>query len=515
MPEMNNNIAVILNAWTNTTSYLRMSSLLYMLGVFVTLSMGPFYSGMVYGLWGYCFFNMCLYFLVSLTISIILISDNIIIKIIKTVFFLFVVVLKAILLGGQVFFGLSSENDVLAAIAQTNKDEALEFIQCFASAEIVVICLLIFTISVVFLLLTVWSTKKFKVPNSVFLILFLCTFTSITATAYNPDFLYTFIYSLSYNSNNNSIDLRDYQSLPKVKEVCTNHPATICIIIGESFSKYHSSVYGYKRNTNPNLERLIRNGSVVAFDSVQSPACSTTPCFQYILNTHHLGEAEDWYKSISIPQVYRALGYHTIWLSNQQEYGFTDNLPSSFSKLCDETYFLHKNGKTYDMVLADYLNNLELDNTQNLIFLHLLGQHNNYSKRYPKEYDVFRVSEYLECPEHQRANLASYDNATLYNDSVISSLFSIMREKDAICFYFPDHGEDLYYSNKNYCMHGKPNDPESFFYGRQIPFFVYMSNEFRNTHPSLVSLIKDSSAYPFCTDSFIYKLMEYTGYSFM
>ena len=39
----------------------------------------------------------------------------------------------------------------------------------------------------------------------------------------------------------------------------------IVVVIGESFNKYHSSLYGYSHNTNPNLLEERRKGNLYVF----------------------------------------------------------------------------------------------------------------------------------------------------------------------------------------------------------------------------------------------------------
>ena len=45
----------------------------------------------------------------------------------------------------------------------------------------------------------------------------------------------------------------------------------VVVIIGESFSRYHSSLYGYSKQTNPRLSEWVKEGSLLLYDDVVSP----------------------------------------------------------------------------------------------------------------------------------------------------------------------------------------------------------------------------------------------------
>lgn len=51
------------------------------------------------------------------------------------------------------------------------------------------------------------------------------------------------------------VDLRDHPTNPILMEADSIHPLNIIVILGEPFSKNHSSLYGYSRETNPFLKK--------------------------------------------------------------------------------------------------------------------------------------------------------------------------------------------------------------------------------------------------------------------
>ena len=87
-------------------------------------------------------------------------------------------------------------------------------------------------------------------------------------------------------------------------------------------------------------------------------------------------------------------------------------------------------------------------NRGNLYIFHLLGQHVAYRDRYPHKRTHFYASDYEERrPElsaKQRKMVSYYDNAVLYNDSIVDAICHRFDNQDAIVIYMPDHGEECY-----------------------------------------------------------------------
>ena len=71
-------------------------------------------------------------------------------------------------------------------------------------------------------------------------------------------------------------DLRDYRQNPDV--ICSNDsPDNIVLVIGESFTKWHSSLYGYEKETNPLLGRMVADSTLFVYENVKSACTSTIP----------------------------------------------------------------------------------------------------------------------------------------------------------------------------------------------------------------------------------------------
>ena len=300
-------------------------------------------------------------------------------------------------------------------------------------------------------------------------------------------------------------------------ETSPEHPKHIVVIIGESFSKSHSSLYGYKRDTNPELSRLASSGQLLVFSNCEAPAPFTHMAFKTIFSFWDGDENDNWYDHDTFFDVF-CQKYATRWISNQQDHGIHENAQVAYANLSDTVWFScqHKGtGMRYDEVLLPVARSFaENDSTPSITIINLMGQHEAFTRRYPTEtWNYFKPSDYTEFKEHQRVDMAQYDNATRYNDHVVASLFDIYKDKEALVFYFPDHGLDLFETDPNYCGHVREPEPRSWEVCCKIPFVIFVTDKYREVHPSQVEKLEQSVQQPFNTGDLIYTLMKITGWS--
>lgn len=310
---------------------------------------------------------------------------------------------------------------------------------------------------------------------------------------------------------NISINLKDHE--PKhilLKESNKTHPEKIILIIGESHSKGHSSIYGYDKDTNPRLKKLMQDSLAFAFQNVTSPATATVQSFKYILNTRRVSDMEDWYKFPSIITIMKSAGYHTSWFSNQDEVGLYDNMASCYAHICDEFYF----NDTKKRLDGDLINLRRKREGRELIIYHLMGQHSDFSNRYPPTFKKFRPEHYDRQKYAKREIVAHYDNACIYNDYVVSEIMNIYKDDNAIVFYFPDHGLDVFESSPDNFGHVHGIRADNADIGYQIPFIIYTSEKYKEQNKETVKQIQQSLQRKFCTADLTFTLMHIAGYEF-
>ena len=450
--------------------------------------------------------------LLSSLISCLLCGRNFLVKSLKFLLALLLCFLCAVFINGQIRFGLALPIDALAPVAQTNASEAWEFVE--ANLPVVIVGIVGFILVTVIIWLLIFIELKSKTYKKLLSITYVATFlVALFAIARNPAVIDDFMRCNNVTIiSENSVDLREHLTNPEVVETTEDHPQNIVLIIGESYTKYHSSLYGYDKPTNPCLQKYVNENSMIVFDSVESPCTSTTPTFKYLLNTHTRVDKGMWYESTTIQEYFHHAGYHLTWISNQQQFGAFNNISSGQSVLCDESYFHGGEGQTMDMNVVGTYKSLNNDYEYNFYFFHLYGQHPEFAKRYPPQsFSRFKPHDYSAL-QNQKPILAAYDNATLYNDSVVSAIISCFKDKDALVIYLADHGLDLFFTDPKYCSHGRPSDPISDKIARQVPFVIYISDSFKINHPVLTARIDESKSIPFCTEVLIYKLLFFTGY---
>lgn len=310
------------------------------------------------------------------------------------------------------------------------------------------------------------------------------------------------------------IDLRKHLCHPIVIETKENHPRFIVLIIGESFSKTHSSLYGYEKTTNPLLEDLRTAGHLWCYDNVTSPDVGTFGAFEYILNLHREGDGKEWYETPTIAEIFNLAGYTTLWFSNQAQNGLLDNMSSGFSVVCDKTFFTgYPNRNKYDGKLVDFVEGYNFDkNKSYLLFFHLMGQHEGFHERYPESFEIFKKDDYRGGTEEKRKTIARYDNATLYNDYVVRRVFDFFKAEEAICLYFPDHSLDIYESDSTYYGHST-SEKKSQFYGKQIPFMIYTTEKYRSKFIEEQVSIEKNIHRKFNTQDVSFSIMDLTGFA--
>ena len=456
-----------------------------------------------------------MYYIIAYIVVVVIDSIEIVAKVLKPILLVASTLICLINLYCVCTYGCLLSNDFIQIIAGTNIEEASEFFATFISWKDVFLFLLIFTISIA-MAVRLPRTQRIKlgktwIVTSGFLLV------SIGAICHNSGIIKEeFVDKGRWNfSFDEVVDLRQHLTHPKIEENDSIHPKQIVIILGEAFSSNHSSLYGYNKITNPLLAKQEEEGNLLVFENVISPCTITTLTFKYLLNTY-LVNCEDgkaWYEHTNIIEVMNAAGYYTAWISNQAETGMYDNLPSGHAKLCNESIFLRRqnNVNDYDGSLINM--KISHNHEKNCIFYHLMGQHEKFDARYPKEYDKFEANDYMSFPTHQRKILASYDNATLYNDFVVNSIMELYKGQDAVVFYLPDHALDIFDTDPDYFGHAKMTEASQA-QGKKIPFMIYVSPVFKKLHSEKYERMRYTDNLPFCTDKLIYTVMDVAGFRF-
>lgn len=204
--------------------------------------------------------------------------------------------------------------------------------------------------------------------------------------------------------------------------------------------------------------------------------------------------------------MFRAAGYSTHMYDNQYFVGGSVNFLSNknLSKLMFDT----RNDKRfyYD---GDAVDSIKLVGSPALYVIHLWGQHFDYSQRFPRAFNRFRAADYDKdrWDEHQRTLIAQYDNATLYNDYVLKKIIEKLKDTNTIVFYLSDHGEEVF-EVRNHNGHGDAEYSPDLKYQIRIPFMVWASKSYRETHKQLWNVLKEKQHARITSDDFSHILFD-------
>ena len=276
-------------------------------------------------------------------------------------------------------------------------------------------------------------------------------------------------------------------------------------------------MYVFYKNTNYFLSKICY---LYVFDNVISSINGTSKSFQNFLSTASVDSCTEWFDEPLFPAIFKKAGFNVIFNSNQ----FVQNKCDMWSPECG--FFFHPRIKNrmfsytnqsnflYDGELIDNYKKIRAKIEKeypNLIIHHLLGQHVNPSCRFPSNQTYFTKDNYndrVELSDDDKEYVASYDNATRYNDSIVAQIIDMYKMKDAIVIYFADHGDEANDFRLHKGRAGIKEGAECLHCQLDIPFIIYLSEKFAKDHPDIVKKIKKSIHRPFMTDDLPHLLFD-------
>jgi heptose-I-phosphate ethanolaminephosphotransferase len=212
-------------------------------------------------------------------------------------------------------------------------------------------------------------------------------------------------------------------------QVAIDSPGILVLGIGESVRAGNMGIYGYARNTTPNLQKISKEIGV--YTDAFSAGTTTWTSLPAVLTKS--SRTPDLSKSVV--NLAKDAGYITYWVSNQASAGTWD---FSISSIAEQAHFssfvsIKEGGSEYDEVLIEQLENILVNKKEKdkiFIVLHFYGSHMNFSERYPQQYNVFTEDSVLN----------QYDNSILYADFIQSEIIRIVKSYGGKYLFFSDHG---------------------------------------------------------------------------
>jgi len=280
------------------------------------------------------------------------------------------------------------------------------------------------------------------------------------------------------------------------------------IIIGESTNRSHFGLYGYYRQTTPELNQL--KNELLVYNDVISPHAYSIGALTKILTLSNY-ESPNKANAGSIIQLANKAGFDTYWLSNQRPIGQFESLITKISLSSDYQKFITTTVAGRSKVLdgdlfEEFYNTLDnLKSKKNVIFVHMMGTHHEYENRYPSDFNKFTdkpKSNFTSRESTQKIN--TYDNAILYNDSLIADAIKKVKLMNAKSFvlYFSDHGEEMF-EDLDMAGHNEDIYSKSMF---DVPFVLWQSSNYK-----LEKSIDFEPERKYMLDDLIYSLADLLG----
>ena len=297
----------------------------------------------------------------------------------------------------------------------------------------------------------------------------------------------------------------------------------VVLIIGESYNKYHASIYGYYLDTTPTMREQQKRGNLFVFQDAVSPYNMTTLAVKNMLSTNSISLHQSWEEHPLVMTIFRKAGFDiAIWDNQKSEnnvlfHDFSNNSLLYGKKMVESTYHHLNNAPfDYDLQLVDTALNVKRKPGSTLTVFHLMGQHTAPIWRYPEndENAIYTADSIQrnDLNDYQRQYIAEYDNATRYNDHVVASIIQYYRQRNAVILYLSDHGDEVYdYRDVVGRTHEPVKQKQALKYQYEIPMVLWCSDQFIQRHPNTMQNIRRAILRPFSSDNVPQLLMGLSG----
>ena len=405
-------------------------------------------------------------------------------------------------------------------ILETTYSEAIEYISTYISvANSIVILILLLIYGLCYYIKTKINSKsKFFTVSTVFMCIgCIC---SIVFIAKNTMKNYAMPVQSVYYAMKDAIqqreELENFDKLTNAKNenLVVQHVGkgipNIVFIVGESENRNHMHLYGYDRDTTPELDQFAKNQKIAVFTDVVSPHAYTTASLSEIYSLHHYENPDKWYNTLNLIDILKKAGYNTSWLSNQESSGNWVSVANFLANRNDYKEYTYLRDSTsdlydsYDEKLFPIIDKVKSQNTSDKQFytIHLMGSHASYDRRVPPNWRKFELE-----PTDTKADFErnAYDDTVLYNDYILTQIFKKFDDTDTLIIYISDHGESVYEKDSKLIGHG---DGQLNRHMLEIPMIMYGTDRFKENHPELWNKILEAQHRPYMTDDLPHTIMD-------
>ena len=435
-------------------------------------------------------------------------------------YFSFLILLATVLTGVSSFllcvFKIPLTPDIYYVLTASSIQESLEFIRIYFNWK--VWSLFVFGCTFFALVLyLIWRgpVKRGKVTLAVVAALMIPYLINVIRFSvrgeYEPLYKRNLEFEMAIAFSEYKSDLNRLVSMvmrPKLpRDIKMKYPGKIVgvLVIGESASRNHWGLYGYYRNTTPEMER-IRNDILIFDDAAAAFANTCSSCRVMFSTAEYPLQLPLDYTAFS---VLKAAGYKIILVSNQFRLGPFDGPVNILYTGLDRKEFLQEKfpGAKDGVVLDTLQKNMTEAEGPVLIIVHLIGSHDNYAERYPQDFDKFGGSNApseVGFTEKVRCRILNeYDNSILYTDHILGKIIKMVQEQQcpSCMLYLADHGEcpEIAGSRSIYSL---------FFTCYEVPMIFYGNEQYKKNFPELMKAAAENTEKPYLTDWLNYSILS-------
>lgn len=425
-------------------------------------------------------------------------------------------------------FGIVIDETVFSILEGTNIDECKDFIQTYANWKtFLAMALLSAFYALTFYLTSFINKTQATYIGAVVLILLICSVAKLSSSVYTTvrygfgGHLAAFstysriarscvVYTNITKETDRLIDNLQKWQAEDLKQTTVECDKMV-VIIGESYSRYHSQLYGYDKETSPLLMEKVQSGELIVYTDVITPINDTERAFRAI---YSLGEyyCDVYSDCLLFPYIFKQAGYYTVNIDNMDLASSTNRVKDS-EKL-SELMFDFRNSEVgeYDEEILEWLDVDDCEHPKQLFVIKLLGQHYDYADQFPDSWARYDAKDYdrADLPENKVQLIADYDNATIYNDFVVNSIIDHFKEDKAVVMYFSDHGEEVY-DERDYMGHGGTTPFLN--YQFDIPFMIWMSDSYKELNVMQVQKLVAHKDCSYTIDDVSHTILDMAGIS--
>ena len=278
----------------------------------------------------------------------------------------------------------------------------------------------------------------------------------------------------------------------------------LCVfVIGESTARSHMGIYGYWRDTTPELASVSAEGGLTAFTDLTTTHPTTPEALCSLLTGNDLATSRSF--PAVFPAMLKKAGYRTALVSCQGSWQNKDVVGSHLFLSCDSRMFLqggHVAGTLPDGVALPVVEEALAGASGGLaLFVHLYGCHNPATRRVPKDFRRQWPRDASAKPEKARRKVDSYDTAVAYDDHVVASIIRSVERLGvpSFVFFVSDHGE-----SPSSAIWRDAKSRDTF----EVPLLVWLSPEYRSAYPDTAARVAAAKTRSLYMDQLLEGMLE-------